>query len=109
MTRAKRPRVGSTALHVARHRLGGISSAAFLRRSVDCDTVGLVAKRTESNPRGVGRPPSEGEIASKNLTIRLKPSEHAAYVAASIEAGVSLGDWIRAQCERGLKLKQKRG
>jgi len=64
--------------------------------------------RTKSNPRGLGRPPSTGETASKNLTIRLTPTQHAAYEAASQAESVSLGDWIRAACEARLP-KPKRG
>lgn len=84
---------------------------AFRRRGTDADTLGHVSpRRTKTNRRGLGRPPlpSGVERASKNLTIRLTPSQHAAYEAASVAAGVSLGDWIRAACEARLP-KRRRG
>jgi hypothetical protein len=95
--------------HVIPNQVGGSVSIPFHRRSSSADTVGLVSpRRTKSNPRGVGRPPSGEETASKNLTIRLKPSQLAAYEAASEAAGVSLADWIRASCDARLP-KRKRG
>ena len=63
--------------------------------------------KTKTNPRGLGRRPNSTEPASKNLTIRLTPTQHEAYKAAADRARVSLGDWIREQCDRGLPRKRR--
>ncbi len=72
------------------------------------DTFPAVSpKKTPSNPRGLGRPPSEGEIASKNVTFRLTPTQHAAYLVAADRESLTLGDWIRAACDARMP-KRKR-
>ncbi len=85
-----------------------IPNSTFHRRSTDADTVGLVSPaKTKSNPLGAGRNPRAGEAATIRIALRLTPKEHAAYLAAAKDAGMSIGEWLRAAAEARLPKRRK--
>ncbi len=95
--------------HVQATRLG---AAAFKRRGVDADTVGLVPRKKTSlggAREGAGRHAREGEPATTLVALRLTVTERAEWQAAAKAAGfASLSDFVRDAVKARLP-KRKRG
>ncbi len=73
------------------------------------DTLATVSpEKSKTNPLGAGRNPRAGEAATAKITIRLTPTEHAAYLVAAACEEFTLGDWIRAACASRLPKPTKR-
>ena len=70
-------------------------------------TMPPMAAPSKTNPHGAGRNPRLGERAS-TLSLRLTPTERAAYQAAADRDGVTLGEWIRAACDAQLPKRKVR-
>lgn len=44
-----------------------------------------------------GRPPGPQGARTARLVVRVTPAEQAAYQAAAVRAGVSMGEWVRGR------------